>query len=69
MAADSFNPIEQLKRDKHTLLEGYVTEHLFKKQFLAGRTIEEYSHGWWTGMLRGKRFLFILKDNLNNKSA
>ena len=66
MAANSFNPIEQLKRDKHTLLEGYVTEHLFKKQFLAGRTKEKYSHGWWTGMLRGKRFLFILKNNLNN---
>ncbi len=61
-----FNPIEQLKNDKDTLLEGYITEFLFKNQFLdnADKPVP-YSHGWWSGFLKGKRIVFVLRNNLS----
>lgn len=55
--------IAQLKHDKHTLLEGYVTEYLFNKQFLVSMG-DKYSHGWWSGTLSEKRFFFVIKDKL-----
>ena len=33
---------KQILRDKHALLEGYVTEHLFKPQFLDAKPPELY---------------------------
>ena len=53
----------QLRKDKHSVLEGYVTELLFKKQFLSEGLL--YTHGWWTGVRKGKKYIFIIKDKLN----
>lgn len=65
MICDRDTAINQLKRDKHTLLEGYVTEFLFERQFLKSRS-ETYTHGWWSGTINGKRFFFVLKAQLSS---
>ena len=60
---DNTTAIAQLRKDKHTLLEGYVTEYLFEQQFLIPKRTC-YTHGWWTGTLYGKRFFFAIKHSL-----
>jgi hypothetical protein len=59
------NAIYQLQKDKHTLLEGYITEDLFKKQFLFFDDIM-YTHGWWMGLIGNMKVFFIVKDQLND---
>lgn len=56
---------EQLKKDKHTILEGYVTENLYYKQFLENSSIE-FSKGWWYGQANFRDFYFVLKDELSD---
>jgi hypothetical protein len=51
----------QLLRDKHNLLEGYITEYFFEKQFLK----EKYTDGWWVAFYNNTKIFFILKDALN----
>lgn len=65
MICDRDSAINQLKRDKHTLLEGYVTEFLFERQFLKSRS-GRYTHGWWSGIINGERFFFVLKEQLSS---
>lgn len=55
----------QLKRDKHTLLEGYVSEFLFEQQFMKTRDLP-YTHGWWLGWHDGNPFIFIIKETLSD---
>lgn len=55
----------QILRDKHTLLEGYVTEYLFEQQFFIQKE-KSYTSGWWSA-LRGKdRFFFLVKKEMND---
>lgn len=58
------NAIYQLEKDKHTLLEGYVTEFLFQQQFLSLDSL--HTHGWWMGLINNKRMFFVIKDKLND---
>ncbi|SHH19526.1 hypothetical protein SAMN02745135_00003 [Caloranaerobacter azorensis DSM 13643] len=46
--------VQQLLKDKHTLLEGYVTEQLFYNQFLSNGNIS-FSNGWWMTTYNGKK--------------
>ena len=55
----------QLLKDKHSVLEGYVTEYLFERQFLM-QAPERYTHGWWAAETFGKRFFFLVADKLND---
>lgn len=57
--------IQQLLNDKHTLLEGYVTEQLFYNQFLKNNTIP-FSGGWWMTNHKGIRLFFIVKEFLSD---
>ncbi len=45
--------ITQLKHD--TLLEGYITEELFKRQFLENKH-PSYTTGWWSATIHNKRY-------------
>ncbi len=54
----------QLLRDKHTLLEGYVTEYLFERQFLLPEP-DCYTGGWWSAVAHGQRYFFLVSDHLN----
>lgn len=54
----------QLLRDKHTLLEGYVTEYLFEQQFLIQKE-KNYTNGWWSALRGDKRFFFLVKEEMN----
>ena len=54
----------QLRRDKHTLLEGYVTEYLFERQLLLPQP-DCYASGWWSAVVRGQRYFFLVSDYLN----
>lgn len=56
---------KQILRDKHTLLEGYVTEYLYKTQFLESRP-QNYTSGWWSAEVEGQRFFFVVKDKLSD---
>ncbi len=56
---------EQILRDKHTLLEGYVTEYLFEKQFLTEKD-KSYTNGWWSALRGKKRFFFLVKEEPND---
>lgn len=56
---------KQILRDKHTLLEGYVTEHLFKTQFLESKP-QNYTSGWWSAEVGGQRFFFVVSEKLND---
>lgn len=57
--------VQQVVRDKDTILEGYVTEFLFAKQFLSGRQ-GSYTQGWWHSNDRGRRYFFVVKPVLND---
>lgn len=56
--------INQILNDKHTLIEGYIVEHLFKRQFIDNTAIT-FTNGWWVAKLNQKRYFFIVKDYLN----
>ena len=55
---------KQILRDKHTLLEGYVAESLFERQFLAKNNVS-YTKDWWVTFCNGRRLFFIVKKELN----
>lgn len=55
----------QILRDKHTLLEGYVTEYLFEHQFLIEKE-KSYTNGWWSALRGKKRFFFLVKEKMND---
>ncbi len=55
----------QILRDKHTLLEGYVTEYLFEQQFLIEKE-KSYTNGWWSALRGKKRFFFLVKEEMND---
>lgn len=60
---------KQLLRDKHVLLEGYVTEYLFEKQFLRsanGRYFSGYTSGWWSAGVANQRFFFLVASSQND---
>lgn len=60
---------QQLLKDKHALLEGYVTEYLFEKQFLRsqnGKYFSGYTNGWWSAGIGEHRFFFLVAPSLNN---
>lgn len=57
--------IQQLLNDKHTLLEGYVTEQLFYRQFLKNNSIP-FSSGWWMTNYNEIRLFFIVKECLSD---
>lgn len=60
---DDKNAVKQLLKDKHTLLEGYITEHLFYNQFLKNNTIPS-TDGWWTTEYKNNKLFFIVKEEL-----
>lgn len=66
MSKIKFDPEMQLRRDKAAILEGYITEYLFKKQFLDSKDPETYSHGWWIGKYKNRKFLFVFREKLNH---
>lgn len=63
-----FETIEEAKRqilrDKHTLLEGYVSEYLFEQQFFNAGDIH-YTNGWWSAMRGNHRYFFLVKSEMN----
>ncbi len=65
MFNDESSAREQILKDKHTLLEGYVVEYLYRKQFLSsGNT--EYTSGWWFANMPGKPgFFFVVTEDPN----
>jgi hypothetical protein len=56
---------KQILRDKHTLLEGYVTEQLFESQFLEAKP-HNYTNGWWSAEAAGTRFFFVVTNKLSD---
>ena len=56
---------KQILRDKHTLLEGYVTEYLFETQFLKAKP-NSYTSGWWSAEVGGQRFFFVVSEKLSD---
>ena len=58
-----------LCEDKHTLLEGYVTEYLYEKQWLLSSP-ESYTSGWWFAEVeqenKKKQFFFVVSEKLND---
>ena len=57
--------IELLIKYKETVLEGYVSEYLFEKQFLDSSN-REYAHGIWTAKWGGLHLFFIFKQELSD---
>lgn len=57
--------IELLIKYKETVLEGYVSEYLFEKQFLDSSN-REYAHGIWTAKWRDLNLFFIFKQELSD---
>lgn len=55
----------QILRDKHTLLEGYVTEYLFERQFLS-QNPGTYTKGWWSAGSDTQRMFFVAAEELND---
>ena len=53
--------IQQLKKDKNTILEGYVCEFLFENQFLKPRNAD-YSSGWWISSSKQNYYAFFFGD-------
>lgn len=56
---------KELSIDKHTVLEGYITEYLYKKQFLANNP-NAYTTGWWFvsgNEGKSQTMMFVLKNN------
>ena len=58
-------PEWKLSKVKHTILEGYVTEHIFEKQFLK-LTPEKFTRGWWSAIINDQRFFFLVSKPLND---
>ena len=58
-------PEWKLSKVKHTILEGYVTEHIFEKQFLK-LTPEKFTSGWWSAIINDQRFFFLVSKTLND---
>lgn len=65
MFEDPSSAKDQIRKDKHAMLEGYVTEYLYENQFLA-QFPEKYTHGWWSASRFDQRFFFVVKEALNN---
>lgn len=71
MFEDPARAKSQILKDKHTLLEGYVTEYLYERQFL-WQSPEQYTRGWWAAekfLQESKfhqRFFFVVKEELND---
>lgn len=60
---------QQLLRDKHSLLEGYVAEYLFEMQFLRPQEVKYfsgYTNGWWSAEFGNQRFFFLVSSCLND---
>ncbi len=57
--------IQQLLNDKHTLLEGYVTEQLFYNQFLSNNSVP-FSSGWWMVIHNDVRLFFIVREQISD---
>lgn len=55
---------KQILRDKHTLLEGYVSEYYFEQQFLRNKE-SGYTNGWWSAVRDNRRFFFLVKEKMN----
>ena len=65
MFSDELSAKEQILQDKHTLLEGYVVEYLYRKQFLSSGDTE-YTSGWWFAYRTGQPgFFFVVTENPN----
>ena len=56
---------KQILQNKHTLLEGYVTEYLFEKQFPLALH-RNYTSGWWCAEIENKRFFFVVSESFND---
>ena len=56
--------VEQVLRDKNTILEGYVTEYLFQHQFLADRS-DTVTQGWWCAKSKSLQIFFVVKQEIN----
>ena len=65
MFAFAYYAKKQILRDKHTLLEGYVTEYLYKTQSQESRP-QNYTSGWWSAEVGGQRFFFVIKEKLSD---
>lgn len=65
---DQERAIRQIVRDKDTILEGYVTEFLFTRQFLSGRD-GEFTQGWWCANTPHAKYFFVVKPALNDIDA
>lgn len=69
MFENSESAKRQILRDKHTLLEGYITEYLYENQFLQtenSKYISAYTHGWWSAETDIQRFFFVVTPALND---
>ena len=55
---------KQLKKDKHNLLEGYVSEYCFEKQFLSSGSVR-YTKGWWIAHGKDEYVAFCYKEDFN----
>lgn len=73
MISNKLGAIGQFFFDKETILEGYVSEYLFEKQFLDNKN-KDYTHGIWIAQLfkdkknndEAANFFFIFKQELSN---
>ena len=65
MFEDNASAKNKIQRDKHTVLEGYVTEELFRKQFLSVSS-DAYTRGWWSAVANGQRFFFLVSEQKND---
>lgn len=65
IATEESAAISQLMNDKHNLLEGYVTEKLFYKEFVENNNIGS-SSGWWMAKSKeNETIFFIIKETLD----
>lgn len=65
MFEDKSSAKKKIQQDKHTVLEGYVTEDIFRKQFLA-ESPNTYTRGWWSAVANGQRFFFLVSEQKND---
>lgn len=73
MITNKLGAIGQFFFDKETILEGYVSEYLFEKQFLNSKN-KDYTHGIWIAQLFNNKknnegvvnYFFIFKQELSN---
>ncbi len=53
-----------LLKNKHTILEGYITEYLYKQQFL--NRAGSFTDGWWVAVTgQYERVFFVIKEALS----